>query len=653
MNNRASNKPPQEYFAGYESQSHSEKDEDTHIGRHSRQPSQAAMMLQDEKAELEADTNTSRPSGIFKFGCKLAATFNPSNWKIWQKEKPVEDDSIAERLKADAEFKRAYEEVKKRGYIQGNRPGAMASVERSQKQLSTQHHSDVAMEDASQANTESAHEDNDDTRTSGQSSPTRKPNVTIPSISQTVLENKYQRPFPRTPIKLPAVAPEDSVSNCSSSTSPRKGYSLLLQHAFNDDPTRPTLGRIEDPPPPDERRRQPLPKLEMEKQLNLVRKVSTLECKLRAAQEELALAMGAPPPPKKTRTGIDYEAIHAIQLQKQKEHGADYIATTAAAFIYPKRRSRHMDGATTGVGNTIASMDAGVSRTPLALVVNGETLPHSGAADTIPTIQNSGNNPQQRMEGHLQTKICVNADAKRHPSRDSYEESGEDLDSTTARAVSVKRVKNGPKKHNVEVVGLPDDVSNMRSVRGHVEGDERRGRPLGRSGEGREAGNPASAFAKNRASSEAASVKSTRSSRIPRPRSRLGTPVRETREMAPPVPALPSEKLALAGSIPKRSGSAKSLKATNKKFAVEIPAMKGTKVSAETAPVPKQGRRRSTSTTTVHGKTHASQAVNKSPFFENSRALTKSGSVKGGLHSREREMSPSKEGTFEWGPDVF
>lgn len=694
MNNRASNKPPQEYFAGYDSQSHSEKDEDTYVSTHSRQPSQAAMMLKDEKDGPETDTNTNRQFGIFKFGSKLAATFNPSKWKIWQKEKPGKDNSIAERLKADAEFKRAYEEVKKRGYIQGNRPGAMASVERSQTQLNSQHQSDVAMEDASQATTESAHGENQDTRTSGQSSPTRKPNVIIPSISQAELETKYQRPFPRTPIKLPAVTPEDSISNySSSSTSPRKGPSLL-QGAFNDDPTRPTLGRIVDPPPSEERRRQPLGKKETEKQLNLVTKVSILEFKLRAAQEELALSMGMPIPPRKTQTGIDYEAIHAIQLQKQQEHGP-YIATTAAAFIHPPRCSsrmteasasgEHGDSAQCTSGR--ASLNAGASRAPLALVVNGETSPCPGTLVPMPTIElpsdNLGYDPypvsglnaeethhlrlrerradntQQRMYGYSQTKKCFNEDDKHHPSSDSARESEESSDTTTTRAAvkRVKSIKSGPRRHNVEVV-LPNAVSKVRSVSCCVEGHESRRRPLNRSGEDVQHATPEPALSKISTPSNAASMKSTRSSRIQRPRSREGSPARGTREMAPPVPPLPTQKLVQAHSILKKSGSTKCVKATNKRFAVEIPAQrlqtpprKGTRHSREKTPTPKNGRRRSTSTTTRHGKSHASQ--DKSPLLENSLALAKSGSVKGGLYGRGREMSPSKEGTFEWGPDVF
>lgn len=700
MNNRASRKPPQEYFAGYESHSQSEKDESTCVSRRSRQPSQAAMMLRDEKDEPEADTNTNRPSGIFKFGSKLAATFNPAKWKIWQKEKPVEDSSIAERLKADAEFKRAYEEVKKRGFIQGNRPGAMASAERSQKQLTTEHASDTVMEDATQANTESANEEAQKARTSGHSSPTQNSNVNTPRrpISQSELESKYRRPFPRTPLKLPAVTPEDSVSNYSpSSTSPRKGPPHLLQGAFNDDPWRPTVSRIVDSHPTPEGRTPALPRKEMDKQLNLVKKVSTLEFKLQAAQEELALAMGKPLPPRKARIGIDYEAIHAIQQQQQQQKGMHIIATTASSFI--QRRSHRTDGPSTSGENTNPNSEYGgssrhssrrpsihehTSHAPLASVANWEPLPLPSFSETVQTIQLPSNdtkmslkptvgseaeqddntkhttsqerkmsNTQKRASNSHKIKDRTDADVKYQLSHDSNDENGEDADSMTTRTASVKRMKSGPRRRNVEVVDLPDGVSKMRSIKGHVETEDRRGRPLRRSGDDNDFATSELPVAKNRTSSQV-SVKSTRSSRIPRPRSRAGTPVRDKGNKASSIPAVPVEKLEQASLIPTNSGSTNSLKAANDKFAGQLQKTtprSDTMGSRETTPIPKQRRREAGAV--FHGKADGSHGGNKSPPFQNSRSLTKSGSIKAGLHNRERELSPSKESTFEWGPDVF
>ena len=703
MKNRASARPPQEYFAGYESQSLSEKDE--HVSSHERKPSQAAIMLKDEGA---GDNAANRQSGIFKFGSKLAATFNPSNWKLWQKEKekPVEDTSIAERLKADAEFKRAYEEVKKRGYIKGNRPAAMASAEKIQRLPNTEHTSDIAIEDASMANTPTTTGETRETatRTIGQNSPTKDPrNVNTPRrprlISQTGLKTKYQRPFPRIPIQLPAVTPEDSISNYSpSSTSPRRGPSLLLAGAFRDDPTRPTRGRIIDPSPFNplaEGKPQHLSPDAMKKQLSLVHKVSMLEVKLHKAREELALTMGTPVPAAKTKYALDYEAIHAIQLKHQMRNGQGHMPTIASHFMpgyYARVQEELLADQENTAGSeldveTKASAVEHSPRAPLAPRMNAELSPPSRVPDAIPespvnkedidsrstagtevhvsktntTSQEKKTNETTRRRT-IQSKKTDNVFEKEHePFHDSDEgsanESADEADSMVTRKASVKRVISGPNRRSVQVSEVSDVVPKHRSAKGRLEAGER-GRSLKRAGDNAEFLVPELPQTRQRTVSEA-SVKSNRSSRIPRPRSRAGTPAHET---APPVPAIPVERLEQASLIPKRTASTKSTKAAKasktaaSRISVEIPShqhletpvRKDARTSRETTPTPKT--RRKSGVATLGGTSR----ISKSPSHQSTDGMmTRSGSTKGGLHGKEKEMSPSKEGTFEWGPDVF
>lgn len=702
MKNRASERPPQEYFAGYESQSFSEKDE--HVSSHERKPSQAAIMLKDEGT---GDNATNRQSGIFKFGSKLAATFNPSNWKLWQKEKEkaVEDNSIAERLKADAEFKRAYEEVKKRGYIKGNRPAAMASAEKLQRLPNTANTSDGAMEDVSMANTPTTTGETRETgtRTIGQNSPTKDPrNVITPRrprlISQTELETKYQRPFPRTPIQLPAVTPEDSISNYSpSSTSPRRGPSLLLEGAFRDDPTRPTRGRIIEPNPFNplaEGKPQPLSPDAMKKQLSLVHKVSMLEVKLQKAREELALTMGTPVPAAKTKYALDYEAIHAIQLKHQMRNGQGHMPTIASHLMpgYYARVQEELladqenaDGPELDVSPKASGVEHSPSN-PLALRVNGELSPprahdailespvnkediHSrSTAGTEVHVSKTNTTRQEKKTDEttrrrtIQSKKADNVVGKQHePFHGSDEEganeSADEADSMVTRTASVKRVISGPNRRSVQVSEVSDVDPKHRSVKDRIEAGER-GRSLRRAGDDTKSVAPELPQTRQRTVSEA-SVKSNRSSRIPRPRSRADTPAHET---APPVPAIPVERLEQASFISKRRASTKSMKAAKasktaaSRISVEIPSYqhletpvrKDAKASRETTPTPKTRRKSGVAT---HGGT---SRISKSPSRQSTGGImTRSGSTKDGLDGREKEMSPSKEGTFEWGLDVF
>lgn len=703
MKNRASVRPPQEYFAGYESHSLSGKDE--HDSSHERKPSQAAIMLKDEGA---GDNTTNRQSGIFKFGSKLVATFNPSNWKLWQKEKekPVEDTSIAERLEADAEFKRAYEEVKKRGYIRGNRPAAIASAEKIQRLPNTENTSDVAMEDSSMGNTPTTIGETKETetrktgtRTIGQNCQTKDPrNVNTPRrprlISQTELETKYQRPFPYTPIQLPAVTPEDSISNYSpSSTTPRRGLSLLLEGAFRDDPTRPTRGKIIEPNPFNplaEGKPQPLSPDVMKKQLSLVHKVSMLEVKLQKAREELALTMGTPVAAVKTKYALDYEAIHAIQLKHQMRNGQGHMPTIASHLMpgyYARVQEELLADQKNAAGSELdvlpkTSTVEHSSRASLAPRVNGELSPPSRVSAAIPDslvnkedidsrstagtevyISKTNTTSGEKMTDEaihrrtIQSKKTDSVVEKQHePSHGSGEESANESDSRVTRTASVKRVISGPNRRSVQVSGV-SVVSKHKSEKGRIETGER-GRSSRRAGDDAEFVAPKTPRTRQRTVSEA-SFKSSRSSRIPRPRSRAGTPAHET---APPVPAIPVERLEQASLILKRTAStnptkaAKTWKTVASRISVEIPSYqrletavrKDAKANRETTPTPKTRRK---SGVTTHDGT---SRISKSSLRQSTDGMmTRSLSTKGGSHGREREMSLSKEGTFEWGPDVF
>jgi len=117
MNDRVSNKPPMPYLGDEEMRERFEREEQAR-GRKMAQPRKYTHHSNTSIAGSYAErSDTSRHSSIFKFGKSIAATFNPSNWKIWAKpqvdaETPDHNKVLRERKeKAEA----IYQELKRNG----------------------------------------------------------------------------------------------------------------------------------------------------------------------------------------------------------------------------------------------------------------------------------------------------------------------------------------------------------------------------------------------------------------------------------------------------------------------------------------------------------------------------------------------------------
>jgi hypothetical protein len=130
MNDRISQKPPPTYI-GTSEELRSKFDydeEDDARGRKLAIPRKFTSRGNNSLAASSvADTEASRHSSIFRFGKSLAATFNPSNWKIWPKQQsPVEDEETAhlqtlrERQQKAEEM---YKELKEAGHFRGRSVG--------------------------------------------------------------------------------------------------------------------------------------------------------------------------------------------------------------------------------------------------------------------------------------------------------------------------------------------------------------------------------------------------------------------------------------------------------------------------------------------------------------------------------------------------
>jgi hypothetical protein len=131
MNDRVSKKPPTTYICTEEelrSKFDYEEQEDARGRKLARSRKLTTRANSSVAASSVADrSDSSRHSNIFRFGKSLAATFNPSNWKIWSKQQqPVEDEETAQ-LRALHERKqkaeRIYQELKEAGHFRGRSVG--------------------------------------------------------------------------------------------------------------------------------------------------------------------------------------------------------------------------------------------------------------------------------------------------------------------------------------------------------------------------------------------------------------------------------------------------------------------------------------------------------------------------------------------------
>ena len=114
MNDRASQVPPTNYIGDEELRERHEREENAR-GRKMAHPRK--FYSTSSTAASSADRSESRHSSIFRFGKSLAATFNPSNWKIWSKQEQVEEETAQQKTLRERQLKaqQIYHELKQSG----------------------------------------------------------------------------------------------------------------------------------------------------------------------------------------------------------------------------------------------------------------------------------------------------------------------------------------------------------------------------------------------------------------------------------------------------------------------------------------------------------------------------------------------------------
>lgn len=269
MNNRASQKPPRKYVVSETELNCAEENERT-----KNEKPQRNKLIRNSNRSVpavsgEAKTETNRHSTIFRFGKSLAASFNPSNWKIWSKshDAQVADDHADADAKAQAKLERAYREVKNIAPTPGRRFGAANS-------------SGIWNNARSSANSNGM-------------------NVSGVDISeQPQSQKRYGMVFDTPPSMGGLGGGNDSAQQSPSKLStPAELYSVPSHQLLHSNESRSsfTYGSIV---PPQSMKHIPSRK-DLRVQQKLVKRVSNLESKLEAARLELVKSMGnaALPPP--------------------------------------------------------------------------------------------------------------------------------------------------------------------------------------------------------------------------------------------------------------------------------------------------------------------------------------------------------------------
>ncbi|OBT67836.1 hypothetical protein VE03_02533 [Pseudogymnoascus sp. 23342-1-I1] len=123
MSNRVSQKPPRKYVVTETELSCAEENEGTKNEKPHRNKLVRNSNHSVPPVAGETKTETNRHSTIFRFGKSLAASFNPSNWKIWSKTHDAQVPDDKADAEAQAKLERAYREVKNIAPTPGRRFG--------------------------------------------------------------------------------------------------------------------------------------------------------------------------------------------------------------------------------------------------------------------------------------------------------------------------------------------------------------------------------------------------------------------------------------------------------------------------------------------------------------------------------------------------
>jgi hypothetical protein len=308
MNDRVSNKPPKPYIgededcrARYEHEQTNDlaKRKLAHPRKFTNHPSPSMA-----ESSVADRSEGSRHSSIFRFGKSLAASFNPSNWKIW-KQPSQEGESAEQRALRERREKaeRIYKELKTAGYFRDSNDDSQAyqhwAEQVSHQKTSLKHDSGVQF----------GYDQTTDTR---------------PRMSEEMSreDKRMGRVFLEPPKFASPRATESPVSNASESVGNwskqsfhfKKPSLSNIKKALTSE-SQPNLSTSGE----HQARRVPSRK-DIQMQMKLVKRVSDLEGRLEAARRQLAEVQSEPlplePPPRNGKSRFVPGALASLPSER-------------------------------------------------------------------------------------------------------------------------------------------------------------------------------------------------------------------------------------------------------------------------------------------------------------------------------------------------
>ncbi|TAQ85034.1 hypothetical protein B7494_g6650 [Chlorociboria aeruginascens] len=309
MNDRASQRPPSTYTGTEEALQESYECERNREVRPRKiaQPKRLTHHPNLSVAEsfLADKSEAARNSSIFRFGKSLAASFNPSNWKIWSKQQRESDDETSQRKvlqERQEKAARVYQELKKSGQL---RDGAFGHY--SFQGVPEKH--DSGMKFGSLVSLESIQ----------------------PGADISVEEKRKGRVFLEHSQALSSGESPASTSllHSNASSVQRQSFHLKRTSTSNLHESQGSDHRAIMPDNQDHQVRRLPSRKDLQKQQKLVKRVSDLEGKLEAARRQLSEALGEPVPYQPMKIGRPRFVPGALSSLPSERLLSGYVSSDA------------------------------------------------------------------------------------------------------------------------------------------------------------------------------------------------------------------------------------------------------------------------------------------------------------------------------------
>ena len=291
MNDRASQRPPVPYIGEHGLDTFNEEPRGrgmTRSGQFTHFPNMSVA-----ESSIADRSDSSRSSGLFRFGKSLAATFNPSNWKIWSKQPRVVEETSQEKILRErrAKAEKLYQELKAAGDFENHTRRASSQQPHENFSGNTSRRRSTSQQPR-ERNVESKH----DSGVSFDSQGSER-RMSFDSAREGKRHGKIFVDPPKMPYSSASPAPGEG------GLSPTKRRSFNFKKPSLSNLNRPDSDQGSDSGYGDHQAKRMPSKKDLQKQQKLVKRVSDLESKLDAARRQLNDTLHEPLPQQVGRIG--------------------------------------------------------------------------------------------------------------------------------------------------------------------------------------------------------------------------------------------------------------------------------------------------------------------------------------------------------------